>query len=76
MTMALAPTATPGPVFKPIGYSEPFSPCDGHLGVEIRALVTVTLPSGGTLALCGHCARRRLGYEHIAFAKPENRTKG
>lgn len=63
------------PVFEYLGYEGAFRPCDGHEATEIRALVTVLLPSGGMLELCGSCCRK-LGFDHTAHAVAEDKQKG
>jgi hypothetical protein len=66
---------TAGPVFTPLDPEAALRTCDGHASGGVQAVVSVLLPTGGILELCGHHARV-LGYEHTAFAKPENRQKG
>lgn len=41
-------------------------PCDGHASGAVTAIVGVLLASGGYLELCGSCARKRFGYEHLS----------
>lgn len=48
--------------------------CDRH--PDVYALVTVTLASGGTLELCGNCARKHFGWEHTKHFGPDNKTQG
>jgi hypothetical protein len=68
------PKTTPKPVFTPLPLSDPWEACD-HCP-DVRALVSVLLPTGGILVMCGNCARKNFGYEHTAYAKPENRQQG
>ncbi len=73
-----APWRNEAPVeirFEPISYDQPYESCDGHAAAEVRALVTVLLPSGGLIKLCGHHARV-VGWEHTHTNTEENRTKG
>lgn len=63
------------PVFTPLDPEAALQPCDGHANKGVSAVVSVLLPSGGIVVLCGHHARV-LGYEHTAFAKQENRQQG
>lgn len=55
--------------------SDPFLPCDGHAEPNIQAVVLITLPGGGIVYLCGHCARKA-GWEHTDSAPAENRQQG
>jgi hypothetical protein len=78
MTAVTATEARPEstPLFERIDPNKALRPCDRHAHGGINALVTVLLPSGGLLELCGHCARKYFGYEHTANAEPEYRSQG
>lgn len=77
----LSTPVTPQPVLPVFPVFTPLDPekgwqegCDRH--ATVQAVVSILLPSGGLLAMCGNCARKNFGYEHVKFAKQENRSQG
>lgn len=74
-TQIQAYTASVLPVFTRLDPEAALSACDGHANGGVTAIVSVLLPGGGLLELCGNCARK-MGYEHTATAPRENRSQG
>lgn len=73
-TPEVQPEVTGQPVFTPLDPEAALQPCDGHASKAVNAVVSVLLPSGGIIELCGNCSRK-MGYEHTNI-RPESRSKG
>lgn len=54
--------AKPAPVFEALPATT--ETCDGHADGAVKAVVRMTTAGGGTVMLCGNCARKA-GYEHV-----------
>lgn len=63
------------PKFERLDAQAALQACDGHASQGVNAIVVMILPSGGSVLLCGNCARRA-GFEHTATAPKENRQQG
>jgi hypothetical protein len=63
------------PSFERLNAESALQPCDGHASAGVNAIVSMLLPNGGIVVLCGSCARKA-GYEHTATAPREDRAKG
>lgn len=74
-TPEVQPEVTGQPVFTPLDPEAALQPCDGHANGAVNAVVSVLLPKGGIIELCGNCARKAFGYEHTNI-RPESRSKG
>lgn len=63
------------PVFERLGAEAALQPCDGHAHGGITAIVSMCLPAGGVIVLCGNCARKA-GWDHVLTTPQDNRQKG